>query len=133
LLEKAFSTSEHVSVGLTSDRMARSGRTRKVSSFDERLTALEPLLRDIGSVHGSTFDVREIDDLIGFALEEGIEAITVSEETVPGARTINERRVEEGRRPLAVIVVDIVRDEHGKKVSSTSITKKEYNQRREEE
>jgi phosphopantetheine adenylyltransferase len=47
--------------------------------------------------------------------------IVCSEETVPGCRTINEKRDAAGMRPLQIVVAPLVLGLHGEKLSSTAI------------
>jgi pantetheine-phosphate adenylyltransferase len=123
LLRKAFSSSEMVSIGLTSDEMARHGRTREVLDLEKRRAGLVKECSVLSAEFGSRFDIVVIRDPIGFALEGDIEAIVVSEETVPGALTINELRTGQGFEPLKVLTVPILRDENGEKLSSSSLQK----------
>jgi len=121
LLAKAFELGELVSVGLTSDRFASSGRTRRVETYKARKEGLMALLRSLAERIGSTFEVTEIDDETGFALDEGIQAIIVSEETVEGARRINERRRSLGLGELEVHVIPMVMGKDGRRVSATAL------------
>jgi pantetheine-phosphate adenylyltransferase len=58
------------------------------------------------------------------ATEEGMQALVVSRETVPGAQAINKWRAQRGFAPLTVVVVDLVAESAavpGGKVSSTAL------------
>ena len=54
-----------------------------------------------------------------------MQALVVSQETVPGAKAINKDRKERGFKSLAVIVVDLVgkgsKELQGEKLSSTAL------------
>ncbi len=119
LLERAFASGDVISIGLTSDAMASMSRTRRVDPFPIRLERLKVVCEEYAAMFGNSFEVREIGDHIGFALEPDIESIVVSEETAQGAKTINDLRAKAGSLPLSVQVVPIVMDDRGEKISST--------------
>ena len=121
LLEEAFSRSDHVSIGLTSDEMAAKGRSRRVAPYEDRCRELSEKCEALSVAYGSEYDIRMIEDALGFALEADIEAILVSEETLPGALRINEARGSLGLTPLEVITIPMVRTPDGRRISSTLI------------
>ncbi|MDG6225836.1 MAG: pantetheine-phosphate adenylyltransferase [Candidatus Thermoplasmatota archaeon] len=121
LLEEAFSRSEHVSIGLTSDDMAEKSRSRSVAPYEDRCRELSEKCNGLSEAYGSECDIRMIEDAMGFALEIDIEAILVSEETLPGALRINEVRMALGLTPLEVISIPMVRMSDGRRISSTLI------------
>jgi len=65
-----------------------------------------------------------IDDIYGSAVKEG-DALVVTEDTLPNGRKINERRQEQGREPLELIIVDRLRDEAGDVVTDSGSTRTE--------
>jgi len=122
LLRKAFSLARMVMVGLTSDDMARSSRTRTVMSYEERLEGLGRCCRTLADRTGSDFRIAMISDRVGFALDPLLEAIVVSEETKSGADSINDLRSEKGIIPLDVIIVPLVTGTDGIRLSSTRLS-----------
>jgi len=64
------------------------------------------------------FEIVKIEDEVDVAGEDaGLEAIVVSEETERNAGKVNEVRRKNGLRELEVIVIPLVRDAGGRKLS----------------
>ena len=122
LFERAFELGD-VTVGLTSDRLAPKTRhvERYVRPYDRRKRDLEAELADLAGEHGREFDVRELTDPTGIAVEPEFDALIVSPETRDGGEQINEIRRERGHDPLELVVVDHVSAEDGERISSTRI------------
>ena len=129
LLEEAFSLADRVLVGLVTDGFAgRMGKSHPVDCYCKRLGVLEGFLEERGLLGRAK--VVPIDDVYGptvgdIPLADVIDGVLVSEETEPGAEEINRRRVEEGRKPLLIIVVSMVLAEDGVPISSTRIRQQE--------
>lgn len=122
LLEKAFEVAERVVIGLSTDEYARSIKPYDVPPFERRRENLERYLATAGHAN---WTVVELSDPYGpAATDPTIEAVVVSEETLPVAREINERRAARGLEPLAVEVVELVRDGKGRKISSRDLLQK---------
>ncbi len=113
LLAAAFSLGGEVEIGLTSDGFAQ--KKRKAKPYAERKQQLEKFLAS----HGWEAKVREITDAYGFAAEPDFDTIVVSEETLPNAYLINARRSEGGLKPLKIVVIPIIKNENGEKISSS--------------
>ncbi len=117
LLDEAFNAGEFVLIGLTSNEML----DKDVSSFEERKKALVGFLENKGQ-----YDIIELTDPSGpAATDETIEAIVVSEETVPGALKINKLRKDKGLKSLEIISIPLVLAGDGKPVSSRRIKRGE--------
>jgi pantetheine-phosphate adenylyltransferase len=112
-LAAAFMVSDDVEIGLTSDLFA-SKKSHPVKPYRERKAALEEFLAS----KGWKARIREIGDIIGFALEPGFEAIVVSEETLPNAHLINMRRSELSLPALKIVTIPIIKNGNGEKISS---------------
>ena len=122
LFERAFALGD-VTVGLTSDSLAPKTRQvdRPVRSFEARKADLIAEIQPLAAAHGREFEVRTLTEPTGIAVEPRFETLVVSPETVDGAERINDIRVEKGRNPLDIEVVDHVIAEDGERISSTRI------------
>ncbi|MDO8339279.1 MAG: pantetheine-phosphate adenylyltransferase [Candidatus Burarchaeum sp.] len=115
LLRTAIETGEHVLLGLTSERFAREIKG-VAKPFGARMKALEEELAKIGGA--AKCKIVEIDDEIGMAGEKKeLQAIVVSTETEPNARKVNEVRRRKGLQELQIIVIPLVNDVEGRKLS----------------
>jgi pantetheine-phosphate adenylyltransferase len=122
LLRKAYELSKNVDVGLTSDEMARSMRTRPVKNYEEREKALREWVKKEIGVEPSIF---EINDPYGPTLNEDYDCIVVSAETFPTAIKINQMRVDRGKSPLTIYRIECVLAEDGRPISATRVVKGE--------
>jgi pantetheine-phosphate adenylyltransferase len=122
LFERAFELGD-VTVGLTSDELAPKTRhvERYVRPYDRRKRDLEAELSGLADEHDREFEVRELTDPTGIAVEPEFDALIVSPETREGGKQINEIRQERGHDPLELVVVDHVPAEDGERISSTRI------------
>ena len=121
LLEKAFQVGDIIMVGLTSDSFVSSRKERVVRPYAKRLADLEAVLDELSERYGKPYHIRAIQDRVGFADGEDIDAIVVSQETSSVADDINRVRSEKGLRPLEVHMIDMMVDSRGKRISSTAI------------
>ena len=124
LIREAFKRGGRVSIGLTSDVLANSTRERKVLPYNERLRDLTKVLDDISKGSGIDHTVREIHNRFGFAVDEEINAIVVSEETEPAVDDIDQERINRDLPPLRRFILDMVLDEKGERISSTRVVER---------
>ena len=117
LIRKAFSIGKNIVFGVTSDEMARK-RFRTVLPYDVRVRNLRDYVK---RNYGLNVSVVKIEDPYGRTLEEDFDYIIVSPETYEMARKINEKRLELGKKPITIIVVDFVVAYDGKPISATRI------------
>jgi pantetheine-phosphate adenylyltransferase len=122
LFERAFELGD-VTVGLTADDLAPETRhvERYVRPYEERERDLEAELAPRAEAHGREYEIRELTEPTGIAVEAEFDALVVSPETRAGGERINEIRAERGRDPLKLVVVDHVTAEDGERISSTRI------------
>lgn len=122
LFERAFELGD-VTVGLTSDDLAPRTRhvPRHVRAFEERERDLAAELDGFAARFEREYEIRELTEPTGIAVEPAFDALVVSPETVAGAERINEVRRERGHDPLRVEVVPRVEAEDGGVISSTRI------------
>ncbi|MHA1731589.1 MAG: pantetheine-phosphate adenylyltransferase [Promethearchaeota archaeon] len=123
LLTTALRVAERVIVGLSTDELLREkGQREKIQPYETRKRGI---LEFVGSIAGlDRVRVVPLSDPYGPAItSEEIEALVISAEpaVIPNARKINEVRLERGLRPLVLVVVPLVTDEDGNKISSTKI------------
>jgi pantetheine-phosphate adenylyltransferase len=122
LLSKAFEVGEHVIVGVSSDEFV--GKLKKphaTARYKQRLKELRSFLKEKGLLKRAR--IIRIDDRFGGVLlsHSPIEALVVSRETEPTARSINERRKEMEMPTLEIIVIDMVPSENHSAISTTRI------------
>jgi len=101
LLRRAFDTGEAVFIGLTSDEFAtREGKIID-QSFEERKSNLESYLKS--AFPNREYEISQLKDRFGPAIfTNKIDAIAVSEETLPAVVVANNRRRELGLPDLKV-------------------------------
>jgi pantetheine-phosphate adenylyltransferase len=121
LLKKAFETGEHVLIGLTSDEFIRSmAKGHPTESYAHRSLELGTFLREGGLLNRA--EIIPLNDVYGpTATSNSIEALVVSTETKATATHVNEIRKRAELKPLHIVVVDLVRDEHTLPISTTRI------------
>jgi len=122
LLKRAFEVAGddgEVVIALTSDRMAKSQRSRSVRDFDTRVRELRAALKETFGVED--FKIEMLHTVYGSAIEEDYDAIVVSPETEPMACNINEIRRENGLRPLNIVRIEYQMAEDDVRISSTRI------------
>ena len=118
-LRRAFSLGQ-VTIGLTSDRMARQAKRRKVASFQARKRELGNFLRKSFS---KKFKIIKIEDKFGPTLKEYFNYIVVSPATYQTALLINRKRKKLGKGPIKIVKIRFVLAENGKPISATEIIK----------
>ena len=105
LLRTAFSLSEEIIIGLTSDVRA------KINRSEEYINPYSELNDNWGP---GVFD-------------ESLNAIIVSEETEKVATELNVNRKLKGLKELEIVVIPLVLAKDGRRISSTRIRNKEIN------
>ena len=122
LFERAFELGD-VTVGLTADDLAPDTRhvERYVRPYEQRERDLEAELAPRAEAHGREYEVRELTEPTGIAVEPEFDALVVSPETRGGGERINEIRAERGHDPLELEIVGHVAAEDGERISSTRI------------
>ena len=124
LLDKGFSISEKVIIGLTSDELAEKKGKKLLNSFQIRYSTLESLLKEKFS--RSLFEIVKLDNDFGPAVIDGnVNALVVSEETRSKGQLLNKLRLEQGQSPVAIIIVPMVLAKDGSRISTTRIRNSE--------
>ena len=117
LLKKAFSLGQ-VTIGLTSDEMARRSRKREVNKFSERKKALAGFIKN---AFGEKARIFKLNDKYGSAPGKDFDYIIVSPATFKTALEINKIRKEKGKKPIRIIKIKFVLGKDGKPLSATKL------------
>ncbi len=122
LLATAFRVGERVSVGITSDRFL-ADHPKPWAAGIQAYTTRERAVRRWATRRfpGRTLAVVPINDGIGGAAAEGVDALVVSRETTAGGRAVNAERRRLGRAAVPLVVVPLVLAEDLRPVSSRRI------------
>lgn len=122
LLSKAFEISDKVIIGVTSDEFAAKnrGKTKIHHKYETRVAALKEAIKNrFGRVD---YSISKLHSSFGPAVVFGqVEALVVSSETGAKGKEINEIRLANGLKPLAIIRVKLVKADDGNPISSTRI------------
>jgi pantetheine-phosphate adenylyltransferase len=124
LLDKGFSISKKVILGLTSDELAEKRGKKLLNNFQIRYSVLESLLKD--KFPNSVFEIAKLDNDFGPAAIEGdVSALVVSDETSGKGELLNKLRLEQDHAPVVIIVVPMVLAKDGGRISTTRIRNSE--------
>ena len=121
LLKKAFALGK-VTIGLTSNVLARKVKKRKVRDFKYRKRELEDFIKKEFKVKPK---IIKIEDKFGSTLKEDFDFIVVSPETYKTALLINKEREKRGKKPIKIVKIKFVLAQDRKPISSTRILKGE--------
>ena len=120
LLAAAFDIGDRVQIGLTSDRLANSSRSRRVHPYEEREEALRAYIDR--TYPGSDYTIEMIDDRFGPAIHlEDLDVLVVSVNTHPTGIELNNVRKGRGLRPLELVAIPPVLADDGVLISSTRV------------
>ncbi|MCC7573713.1 MAG: pantetheine-phosphate adenylyltransferase [Candidatus Methanofastidiosum sp.] len=124
-LMSAFSIG-YVYIGLTSEDMAKNKPyAENIQDYETRKNNLVNCLAEEGKILNQDYQIIEINDRYGFAIESmEADVIVITSDTIEAAKEINDIRAELGVYPLDIIEVDLVTKDN-KKISSRDIRKEE--------
>jgi len=124
LLNKAFSISTKVIVGITSDQLAVKKGKNPENDYSERASLLKSTIEE--NFPDSAYEISKLENDFGPAvLEESVKALIVSEETSDKGTLLNKLRAERNLSPVKIVVVPIVLAKDGKAISTTRIKNSE--------
>jgi pantetheine-phosphate adenylyltransferase len=120
LLEKAFSVSSKVIIGLTSDEFAKKKNKKIFNTYDKRFETLSNVIKL--NFPNVLFQISELDDDFGpSVLEENVQALIVSDETKNQGNVLNQLRTQQNLSPVQIITVPMILAHDGKRISTTRI------------
>ena len=120
LLDKAFSISSKVIIGLSSDQLAKKRGKNLTSDYPKRLSLLKSVIEK--NFPNSSYEISKLENDFGPAVIEGsVKALVVSEETSDKGIRLNELRAERNLSPVMIVVVPMVLAKDGKAISTTRI------------
>ena len=124
LLEMAFSLSDNVIIGLTTNKRANKNRNNEyLRTYQDRFSSLEDYI--LGSFKGK-YSIVQLDDDWGPGIfDKDLEAIIVSEETEKVAFALNKNRKLRDLEELKVVTIPLILAKDNKKISSTRIRNNE--------
>lgn len=124
LLEKGFSISSKVIIGLTSDELAMKKGKKLLHDYSQRLESLESAINK--NFPNSHYEISKLDNDFGPAvLNSEVEALVVSEETVAQGEVLNKLRSQRHLLPVTVVSVPMALAKDGKRLSTTRIKNSE--------
>ena len=120
LLDKAFSISSKVIIGLSSDQLAKKRGKNLTSDYPKRLSLLKSVIEK--NFPNSSYEISKLENDFGPAVIEGsVKALVVSEETSGKGIRLNELRAERNLSSVRIVVVPMVLAKDGKAISTTRI------------
>ena len=124
LLQKGFSISSKVIIGLTSDELATKKGKSLLHDYFERYHTLESMIKK--NFPNSQFEISKLDNDFGPAvLEKEVEALVVSEETIEKGQILNKLRYERQLSPVEIVSVPMVLATDGERISTSRIRSSE--------
>ena len=124
LLNKAFSISSKIIIGLSSDQLAAKRGKKLVNDYSKRLSSLKDVIEE--RFPNSSYEISKLENDFGPAVIEGsVKALVVSKETSSKGVKLNELRMERNLPPVEIVVVPMVLAKDGKAISSTRIKNSE--------
>ncbi len=120
LLRKSFSISSKVIIGLSSDELVKKMGKKISKNYHQRFESLSSAIEK--NFPNSSYQISKLENDFGPAvLEEGVEALVVSEETKNTGPILNQLRAKKNLPPVEVIVVPMVLAKDGSRISTTRI------------
>lgn len=124
LLNKAFSISTKVIIGVTSDQLAVKKGKNPENDYSKRISLLKSTVEE--NFPDSVYEISKLENEFGPAvLEESVKALIVSEETSDKGTLLNKLRTERNLPPVKIVVVPMVLAKDGKAISTTRIKNSE--------
>lgn len=120
LISTALSLGDEVIFGITSDDFASKYKNYKVKPLRVRTLNLKSIIHQIDSE--AKYSIEILNNPYGSAINDNsMNAIVVSIETLSRAFEINEIRSQRKLKPLHLIVIPMIRDGYGERISVSLI------------
>jgi pantetheine-phosphate adenylyltransferase len=124
LLSTAFTISDKVIIGLTSDELAKKKGKLPINQYEKRLENLTTVISK--EFPNAIFQINKLDNDFGPAvLEKEVEALIVSDETSNQGPILNQLRAEKKLPPVKIITVPMFLAKDGTRISTTRIKNSE--------
>ena len=124
LLDKSFSISSKVIIGLSRDQLAVKRGKNLTNDYSKRLSSLKDVIEK--NFSNLLYEISKLENDFGPAVIEGsVKALVVSEETSSKGVKLNELRAARNLPPVKIVVVPMVLAKDGKAISSTRIKNSE--------
>jgi pantetheine-phosphate adenylyltransferase len=122
LLATAFHVGRSVSVGVTTDRYVAAHPKPYAARIQSYATRRRALRRWIDRQYpGRSYRLSPLEDGFGRSVEDGVDVLVISVDTLSGGRAVNAERRRLGRRPVPVVVVPVVLADDLSAISSRRI------------
>jgi pantetheine-phosphate adenylyltransferase len=127
LLEKSFEVGDHIIIGLTSDEFVAKVGKKPDYDYAKREEGLRKYIEK--NFPGRSYTIAKLYDYFGPGIAEAdVEALVASPETAPRLALANKLRAERGFPPLKLVMVDWIKAEDGRPISSTRIRRGEIDE-----
>ncbi len=110
-------------IGITKGKINSS--KKNIQPYQNRLSNVKSFIEKINLPEKIKVNIKPIKDSYGPSTDGDFDAIVVSPETKDPAKKINKIRIEKGKKPLKIVVIDYILAEDGNKISSSRIRKGE--------
>ena len=124
ILQKGFSISSKIIIGLTSDELAAKKGKKLIHNYSQRLELLQSTIKK--KFPRTHYEISKLRDDFGPAVLEGtVEALVVSEETIGQGEILNKLRAQKNLGPVKIIAIPMVLAKDGKRISTSRIKNSE--------
>ena len=116
---------KNVAIGLTTEELLKGKLLKeKIESYETRKQNILNFVKSLNPEFVNHCFIVPLREPSGSAATDtGLDVHVSSEETITGALKINEEREKRGLKKMILVIVPIILDEQGKKLSSTEIRK----------
>lgn len=121
LIDIAFNQSEKIIIGLATEKLYRQKfLAGLIDAYQIRESELKKYLQEKNYLPRA--EIIPLEDIFGPSLKiKDINAVFVTQTTLPNAKIINDKRLEAGLTPLEIITVPFVKDDSGETITSERI------------